>query len=172
MAPTYKNVMVIGVSFPLRPCVNKDRTDKIQASGAIGSAIFKAIVKTGKFNVSVLTRPESSNTYAADIKVVKSDYSEASLVESFKGQDVVVSALGAAGLAEEPKIVDACVKAGVKRLLPSEYSCDAQNAKTAALIPIFGIKARVIEQLRAQESEGLSWTAVVSGAAFDLVSCI
>lgn len=103
---------------------------------------------------------------------MKSDYGEASLVEAFKGQDAVVSALGADGLAQEIKVVDACVKAGVKRFLPSEYSCDAQNANTAALIPVFGIKVKVIEHLKAQESKGLTWTGVVTGAAFDLVSSV
>ena len=71
----------------------------------------KAIVDSGKFNVSVLTRPESTNTCSPGIKVTKSDYSEASLVDAFKGQGAVVSALGAAGLGEEIKIIDACVTA-------------------------------------------------------------
>jgi NmrA-like family len=101
---------------------------------------------------------------------VKSDYSESSLVEAFKGQDAVVSALGAAGFVEESKIVDAAVKAGVKRFIPSEYSCDAQNAKTNALVPVFKLKVQTNEHLKAQESKGLSWTAIVTGPAFDFVS--
>jgi len=141
----------------------------LQASGTIGSSIFKAIVGSRKFNVSVLSRPESTNTYPAGIQIFKSDYSEASLVDAFTGQDAVVSALGAAGLAQEPKIIDACVKAGVKRFLPGEYSCDARNANTAALIPAFAVKAQTAEHLKAQESKGLTWTSVVTGPAFDWV---
>jgi hypothetical protein len=101
---------------------------------------------------------------------VKSDYSETTLVDDFKGQDAVVSALGAAGLAEEIKIIDACVKAGVKRFIPSEFSCNSQNAKTAALVPLFGLKVKINEHLKVQESKGLTWTAIMTGAAFDSVS--
>jgi hypothetical protein len=118
----------------------------------------------------VLSRLESTTTYSASIIVIKSDYSEASLVDAFKGQDAVVSALGAAGLAEEFKIIDACVKAGVKRFLPSEFSSNPQNAKAAALIPVFGLKVQINEYLKAQESKGLTWTAVVAGVAFEMVS--
>jgi hypothetical protein len=92
------------------------------------------------------------------------------LADAFKGQDAVVSALGATGLAEEFKIIDACVRAGVKRFIPSEFSCDAQNAKTAALIPVFALKVQINEHLQSQESKGLTWTAIVTGAAFDMVS--
>lgn len=118
----------------------------------------------------MLARPESTNTYSANIKVTVSDYTEDSLVASFKGQDAVVSALGAAGLSEEIKLIDAAVKAGVKRFIPSEFSCDAQNKQTAELIPVFGLKVRTHEHLKAQEVKGLSWTSIPSGPAFDLVS--
>ena len=118
----------------------------------------------------MLSRPDSTSTYAAGVAVVKSDYSEASLADAFKGQDAVVSALGAAALAQEPKLVDAAVKAGVKRFLPSEYSVDSQNANVTALIPLFALKAQTNKHLKAQESKGLSWTAIKSGPAFDWVS--
>ncbi|KAL9118619.1 MAG: hypothetical protein Q9187_004832 [Circinaria calcarea] len=149
MTQTIKNVIVIG------------------ASGNIGASIFKAIVDSGKFNVSVLSRPESTATYAAGIKVMKSDYSEVSLVDALKGQDAVVSALGAASFAEEIKIIDAAVKAGVKRFLPSEYGSNSQNANATALFPLFGIKVQTNKHLKAQESKGLTWTAIESGPAFD-----
>ncbi|KAI9742855.1 MAG: hypothetical protein M1818_003584 [Claussenomyces sp. TS43310] len=149
MSPLIKNVIMIG------------------ASGNIGASIFKSIVDSGKFNVSVLSRPESTNTYPSGVKVFKSDYSEASLVEAFKGQDAVVSALGAGGLADEIKIIDAAVEAGVKRFLPSEFSCNTFNAKTTALVPFFALKVTVIEHLKKQESKGLTWTAIPAGLAFD-----
>ena len=101
---------------------------------------------------------------------MKSDYSEASLVDAFKGQDAVVSAVGDAGLAEEIKIIDASVKAGVKRFLPSEYGNNSQNAKATALIPVFGLKVQINEHLKAQESKGLTWTAILAGPLFDWVS--
>ncbi len=118
----------------------------------------------------MLGRPESTNTYEAGIKVFKSDYNDASLVKAFKGQDAVVSALGASGLPEEIKLIDAAVKAGVKRFIPSEYSCNSQNAKTTSLIPTFGLKVKINQHLKTQEAKGLSWTGIIAGPAFDLVS--
>ena len=118
----------------------------------------------------MLSRPESTSTYATNIKVFKSNYSEASLIDAFKGQDAVVSVLGAAGLAEQSKLIDAAAKAGVKRFLPSEFGSDARNDKATALVPVFGLKLQAIEQLRALESKGLTWTAILAGPAFDWVS--
>lgn len=127
------------------------------------------MVNSGKFNVSVLSRPESTATYDSNVKVFKSDYSEASLVEAFKGQDAVVSALGAGGLGDTTKVIDAAVKAGVKRFLPSEYGSNTLNAKATALIPVFGLKTQIIEHLKKQEAKGLTWTAIEAGPAFDWV---
>ena len=101
---------------------------------------------------------------------MKSDYSDASLVDAFKGQDAVVSAIGAAGLAEEIKLIDAAVKAGVKRFIPSEYAINNRNAKAAALIPFYSLKVQINEHLKAQESKGLTWTGIATGPAFDWVS--
>lgn len=139
----------------------------IGANGTIGASIFSAIVTSNLFNVSVLTRPSSTTSYDPTIRVFVSDYSPSSLAEAFKGQDAVVSALGAAGIGEQIKIIDAAVKAGVKRFLPSEYSANSQNKKVTDLIPVFKTKADVIEHLRMQEAVGLSWTAVESGLALD-----
>lgn len=139
----------------------------IGASGNIGASIFNAVIDSRKFNVSVLSRSESINTYAANIRVLKSDYSEASLVEAFKGQDAVISAVGAAGLGDEIKLVDAAAKAGVKRFLSSEFSTNARNEKTAALVSAFATKVKTNEHLKAQESKGLTWTGIVAGPAFD-----
>lgn len=118
----------------------------------------------------MLRRPESTHAYAAGITVQTSDYSEPSLVAAFQGQDAVVSALGAAGFGEERKLIDAAVRAGVKRFLPSEFGVNSRNAPATALIPLFGLKRQTNAHLRAQESTGLSWTALIAGPAFDFVS--
>ncbi|KAL5350663.1 hypothetical protein ACLOAV_004232 [Pseudogymnoascus australis] len=149
MADIIRNVVIVG------------------ASGNLGASIFKALVASNRFTVSVLTRPESTHIYAADIKIFQSDYSELSLLEAFKGQDAVVSALGAAGLADEIKIIDACVKAGVLRFIPSEYGSNSNNAKATALIPFFALKTQINAHLKAQEANGLTWTGIAAGPMFD-----
>lgn len=136
----------------------------------VGAPIVKALLESGKFGISVLSRPESTNTYPAGTKVFKSDYSETSLIEAFKGHDAVICVLGAAGFAEEPKLVDAAAKAGVKRFIPSEFSSNSLNSKTSEHLPIFSIKPRVVAQLKALELKGMSWTAIQTGLTFDAVS--
>ena len=82
----------------------------------------------------------------------------------------MVSVLGAGGIGEETKIIDAAVKAGVKLFLPSQFGNNTQNQKACELLPILAGKAAVLEHLRKQEAKGLSWTAVTTGLAFDWVS--
>jgi uncharacterized protein YbjT (DUF2867 family) len=51
-----------------------------------------AIVKLGKFNVTVLARKGSKATFPSSVKVATVDYSDlASLTEAFRGNDAVVS---------------------------------------------------------------------------------
>lgn len=102
--------------------------------------------------------------------MVVSDYSDASLIAAFRGQDAVVSVLGYHGLKEELKIIDAAAAAGVKRFLPSQFSMDSQNAPTIKLLPIFELKVQAIEKLRGYEASGMSWTAIPTGPSWDLVS--
>ena len=91
------------------------------------------------------------------------------MIEAFEGQDAVVCALGAGGLADTPKIIDAAIAAGVKRFIPSEFGSNTLNPKSAKLVPVFGLKLEFIERLKKAESKGMTWTAIPAGAAFDLV---
>jgi hypothetical protein len=140
-----------------------------QGSGNLGASILAALVKSSKFNVAVLTRLSSTNQYPADIRTIISDYSHASLVNAFKGQDAVISVLGAGGLGDESKVVDAAVAAGVKRFIPSQFGSNTQNQKACELLPILGGKTSVIEHLKKQEVHGMSWTGITAGLAFDWV---
>ena len=69
-------------------------------------------------------------------------------------------------------MIDASVTAGVKRFIPSEFGSDTQNAKAVTSISLFGLKVQIHEHLKAQESKGLSWTAIAAGPFFDWVSCL
>ncbi|KAF4631096.1 hypothetical protein G7Y89_g7039 [Cudoniella acicularis] len=149
MAEIIKNVILIG------------------GSGNIGASILTALLSSPQFHTTILTRTASTKTFAPSLNVIKSDYSQSSLISAFTGQDAVVCALGAEGFKDEIKIIDAAVKAGVKRFLPSEYGSNTLNAKTQALVPFFKMKGEVIEYLKEKEEKGLSWTAIPAGPAFD-----
>jgi uncharacterized protein YbjT (DUF2867 family) len=148
MASSIKNVIVIG------------------ASGSIGPHIVSALLENG-FSVSALTRTTSSATFPSTVIVYRTDYSKASLVEAFEGQDAVVSGIATFSAYQQADIIDAAVAAGVKRFVPSEYGVDTSLPQIAELLPPALPKQKTVEYLRAKESFGLSWTGVVVGGFFD-----
>lgn len=65
--------------------------------------------------------------------------------------------------------MDAAVQSGVKRFLPSEFSCNSQDGAVIELLPLFQQKADVIQYLKSKESTGLTWTSLVTSLLFDWV---
>ena len=100
---------------------------------------------------------------------MSTDYSTKSLSEIFKGQDIVLSLVGAAALADQKKIIDAAANAGVKRFIPSEFGSDTTDPHHLEIVPFFSQKKEVVDYLRTKEREGMSWTAFVNGLFFDWV---
>lgn len=128
------------------------------------------MVADGSFNTTVISRKDSSATFPSKVTVYKSDFSEGDLEAAFKGQDAVISALGAASFGEQKKLVDAAIRAGVKRFIPSEFSASSQNAAVLQLLPLFGQKAELIEYLKTKQSANFSWTGIATSLLFDWVS--
>jgi hypothetical protein len=117
-----------------------------------------------------LSRKTSTGTFPDGIKVYKTDFSESDLLTAFKGQDAIVSTVGAGGFAEQTTIINAAVAAGVKRFMPSELSVNTLSKTVQDLVPIFQAKKEVLDYLGTKESEGLSWTGIATGPLFDWVS--
>ncbi|KAF2083312.1 NmrA-like family protein [Saccharata proteae CBS 121410] len=139
----------------------------IGAGGNLGPAILNEFLAS-PFNVSVLTRPDSTSTFPPSVNVITSSYELDSLVSAFKGQDAVISLVGTPGFSSQKLFVDAAIAAGVRRFIPSEYGTDTASAKVRSLMPIFDGKRAVVEYLQsAGEPKGLSWTALIPGFFFD-----
>jgi uncharacterized protein YbjT (DUF2867 family) len=69
----------------------------------------------------VLTREASTHKFPEEVKVVKVDYTNLeSLTKALKGQDALVSAVASVAVPSQRMLIDAAVKAGVKRIIPSE----------------------------------------------------
>ncbi|KAL6230828.1 hypothetical protein BDW75DRAFT_221613 [Aspergillus navahoensis] len=148
MASPFKNITLVG------------------ASGSIGQILLEALLETSDFNVTVLTRSSSTARFPTRVTVRKSDFSSSDLREALTGQDAVISAVGATGFAEQKKLIDAAVAAGVSRFIPSEFSADSQNDAVLALLPLFGQKKEVIEYLKSKEGE-ITWTGIACSGLFD-----
>lgn len=129
---------------------------------------MKQLVEDG-FKVTVLTRKGASHTFPPAVAVTEIDYeSPESLVEALKGQDAVVSTIGFAGLPQQLPLIQAAVKAGVKRFVPSEFGSDAENAAAIALPP-FGPKKAAAEALAKEAAAGtITYTLVSTGPFLDM----
>lgn len=119
-------------------------------------------ISSALFNLSVLSREASTATFPSSVKVIKTDYSPESVAKALQGQDAVVSMVGKAGVLEQKLLVDAAVKAGVKRFLPSEYGLNSDNQAVRTKVPLHDEKMVVMDYLRTKEKDGLTWSAVVS----------
>ncbi|KAM5527850.1 isoflavone reductase family protein [Fusarium oxysporum f. sp. phaseoli] len=137
------------------------------ASGSLGSHILQALVKAGRFNVTILTRKVTDNLPSGTaVKVV--DYESASdLVSALKGQDALVDATSVPDPSLAIRLIDAAVSAGVYRIIPSEFSSDPMNSKARSLPPFQG-KAKVLEYIQKLADTGkITWTAISNHAFLD-----
>lgn len=141
-----------------------------QGTGTIGSIILSALQSSPILEVSVLSRASSTASFPASTPVIRADFdSEDDLVRAFKGQDAVVSAVGGAGFSLQKTFINAAIKAGVKRFLPSEFSANTRSDAVRDLVPVFGAKQEVLNLLKEKESTEFTWTAVAVGPLFDWV---
>ena len=71
----------------------------VGASGDVGRSLLSDLVADVNFQVSALSRVDSSAKFPSGINLIKIDYSDQSaLVEALTGQDIVISAIGGEGV--------------------------------------------------------------------------
>ncbi|CZR56288.1 uncharacterized protein PAC_06176 [Phialocephala subalpina] len=133
------------------------------ATGNLGSRILTALNNAG-FTVTAIQRKDSTNVPKGAAKSLKVDLSsEADLTTAFKNQDVVVSALPYPRLASDKIWMNAAINAGVKRIVPSEYSTNLEN-KNAQKLPIIFSKLEIRKYIEGLASEGkIEWSSVNNG---------
>lgn len=124
--------------------------------------MLSALLKTERFNITVLKRPSSAATFPASVKVVTADVTSVeSVTAALKGQDALVSTVGRDGVPSGSVFVEAAVAAGIKRFIPSDFGPDFTNPLVAAM-PLFQPKLAVLKLLReaAAADPGFSWTSI------------
>jgi len=139
----------------------------VGASGNLGAIILPSLVAEKSFQITVLTRPTNTSTFPEGVTVIRTIFEEPELTKALEGQDAVVSAVGATGFHDQKVIVDAAIKAGVKRFIPSELSSNTLSAAVRQLVPVFEPKKAILDYLKEKESTGLTWTGIAVGALFD-----
>lgn len=127
-----------------------------------------ALQKEQTLSLTILSRKCSKSISPPHLKVIKvdDDYPVDQLVNAFKGQDALVSAIPGRPYTVHLRMIDAAIQAGVKRFIPSEYGNNT-CAAAAELVSLYGDKARVIAYLKEKENTGLTWTAIHGGQFFD-----
>ena len=167
-----KNVAIAGVSPLSRSllAIITSLTEPSQATGNTGSAILKALLTSNTINITILTRSDSPNkdSFPTNVTIRSIDYSTIStVVDALKGQDIVISALNHVALSQQRTLLDACVSAGVKRFIPSEYGSDTLNPN-AAVLPLFASKKTEQRYLAELAAAGkISYTIVINGPFLD-----
>ncbi|KAJ6058175.1 uncharacterized protein N7446_007758 [Penicillium canescens] len=145
----------------------------VGATGNLGPHLVSAIDSDPHFQVSILSRDSSDCSkfpqHIAVHRVNNYDASDTNLVKILTGQDVIISAIATQAVLQQKAIIDAAVKAGVKHFVPSEYGHDTRNERAAQLLPpcFFTHKKQIVEYLQSKETEGLKWTAFVTGPFFE-----
>lgn len=83
----------------------------------------EALLKTGRHTVTAITRADSKSKLPEGVisKVVDYEKPE-TIVEALKGQEALVITLGAFALSNEVKLIEAADEAGVRWILPNEWS--------------------------------------------------
>ncbi|OHF00992.1 hypothetical protein CORC01_03820 [Colletotrichum orchidophilum] len=144
----------------------------IGATGQMGSQIAKTLLQHG-FDVTAIQRTESTKTVPSGAKSIKLDLNDVSaLTKAFQGQDAVISAAPDPIVLENQKPwIDAAVAAGVKRIVPSEYSTNVDSPLAEGLpIVVDKVRARryLVEQIAKNDNRS-SWMSVNNGPFFDAV---
>ncbi|XP_078439289.1 phenylcoumaran benzylic ether reductase POP1-like [Wolffia australiana] len=151
----------------------KSRVLVIGGTGYIGKYIVQASAKAGN-PTFILIRKSSVDSASPEKAALLQSFKDAgvtflhgdlfdheSLVSAIRQADVVISAVGAAQLSEQSRIVAAIKEAGnVKRFLPSEFGNDVDRVHAEEPAKsVFEVKARF---RRLVESEGIPHTFVAS----------
>ncbi|CAN9221821.1 unnamed protein product [Alternaria alternata] len=90
--------------------------------GLLGSSVLTALVDAG-FKVTLLGRPMNrKDGLPVGAKFAVVDYNSIdSLEAAFRGQDAIVSTVGMEAIPGQKLVIDAAIKAGVKRFIPSDF---------------------------------------------------
>ncbi|KAK4032148.1 hypothetical protein C8A01DRAFT_50999 [Parachaetomium inaequale] len=147
MTPPFKNILLIG------------------ANGSIGSYILAALLAEPTFTITILKRASSKATPLPPNTrsiTVPDSYPTANLIAAFRGQDVVISCLTTLSTADQFRLIDAAIAAGVRRYVPSEYGLNNMRPDAQALNVVFRDKGAVQAYFREREDR-IEWMSVSCG---------
>jgi len=142
----------------------------IGPSGNVGTPVHKALVDSGKFEITVLSRKESKFTSSnPSVKVIKVDFTNhQELVETLKGNEAVVITIGLREVEATTKaLIDASIDAGVKRIIPGEFGVDT-HTQPGQSQTIYSPHHKIDEYLTGKSAAGvIEYTTINTGPFFN-----
>lgn len=93
-------------------------------------------------------------------------------MEGFKDQDAVVSVIAGPAIRLQSSIIDAAIKAGVKRFIPSEFGINTRSlVEGSGLAKILDGKIKSVDHLEAvaAANPNFTWTGLSTSLFFDRV---
>ncbi|KAH7061733.1 hypothetical protein BKA63DRAFT_573442 [Paraphoma chrysanthemicola] len=137
----------------------------LAGKGSLGSAVLAALIDAG-FTVQLLSRSSTVSNVPTTVKVVQVDYTSLSdLTTALRGQDAVVSTVGAAGIPSQTVLIDAAIQAGVQRFIPSDFG-SLTTDPAAQHLPPHVTMVEIQKYLTAKADAGLIEYTVLSIGAF------
>ncbi|PYH80483.1 NAD(P)-binding protein [Aspergillus uvarum CBS 121591] len=168
---TARKVSIVGVCYPTTTLPTLEPSLTVHSRPpALWARASSALAAAGH-EVTALQRKDSNKPTLEELSTVKVDYqSRDELISNLTGQDVVISAVPFPQLATEKAIIDACITAGIKRFIPSEFTTMLESP-LAINLPIAREKVLIRQYLnRAMPTTAgtTTWTSINNSAFFDM----
>ncbi|CAG9939906.1 unnamed protein product [Clonostachys rosea f. rosea IK726] len=140
----------------------------VGGTGDLGSIIVEQLVKSGLFEVTVITRGGKGGQIPAAVKIITVDYESVdNLAEALRGFNAVVSVVAGHLSDLQLRLLDAAIIAGVKRFIPSEFGSDTRLPKVKES-PLTSGKIKVAASIQEKVSKGLiEYTSILGGPWID-----
>ncbi|KAH8900319.1 NmrA-like family protein [Thozetella sp. PMI_491] len=139
--------------------------------GMLGSAIVEKMVDAG-FSVTIITRNrDSPKGLPSGVVVVEADYSSVeSLATALADHDVAVSTVAFDAIPLQKSIIDASIKAGVKRFIPSDYASFNHDPIAQETLPFLRRFTEIYAYLDEKAQAGLlEYTVFSTGLVLDVI---
>ncbi|KAJ4003760.1 hypothetical protein NW752_011185 [Fusarium irregulare] len=138
------------------------------ASGNFGTPITSALIQAG-FDVTIITRTESTSTFPDIIPIVRTEYTFESLTKALAGQDAAICAVGPAGIPLQGTMIDAAEAAGVKRFIVADFGWGPDFQSFPEFDPVRAQRAVGFEHAikHAAANPSFTWTSIATGNPID-----
>lgn len=137
----------------------------VGAGGNLGRPTLKALLSRSVHTITAVQRAESTTEFPPEVIIKRGSFTDESfLVETLKGQDVLIVIVPIPNMDLGDFFIKAAVKAGVPYILPTEFGVDAPKAAREHSM----MAPKVMRRELIEKSGTSKWIAVISNFWLDL----